>query len=159
MAVVEKRPRQAPPQRLERAMTRLTFGGGFHRYPIWSPDGQYAVFGSDTSGIFRTRADGAGQPQPLTQSTDFQYAASFSPEGKRLGYFESNNASVPPRMQLRTVPVEDSGGQLKAGKPERFLKTVHFIAPASVTWFPAKPGAASKLNQYFAQLFSRVGRK
>ena len=26
------------------AMTRLTFGGGTYRYPVWSPDGQYVVF-------------------------------------------------------------------------------------------------------------------
>ena len=70
------------------AMTRLTFGGGHYRYPIWSPDGQYVVFASVGKGIFQARADGAGQPQALTQSKATQIPWSFTPDGKRLAYFE-----------------------------------------------------------------------
>jgi serine/threonine-protein kinase len=101
------------------AMTRLTFGGGMYN-PIWSPDGRYIVIGSLAgTGMFWTRVDGAGQPQPLTQSKNFQIAMSFSPDGKRLAYSECDGANC----QIWTVPVEDSGDQLKAGKPEQFLKT------------------------------------
>jgi len=88
------------------AMTRLTFGGGSYSDPIWSPDGRYIVFGSLTGpGMFWTRADGAGQPQPLTQSKNEQIAVSFSLDGKRLAYLERAG-----RGQRR--PVE--GGKARA---------------------------------------------
>jgi hypothetical protein len=76
------------------------------------------VFSSVGSGIFQARADGARQPQPLTQSTTTQFPGSFTPDGKRLVYDE-----VAGGTQIWTVPLEDEGGQLKAGKPELFLKS------------------------------------
>jgi serine/threonine protein kinase len=107
-------------------MTRLTFGeGGEHLFgyvhPIWSPDGQYVVFGSYVSSMFWTRADGAAQPQQLTRKNN-QTPWSFSPNGKWLAYTESWNSGSS-GVQIWIVPVENSGGQLRAGKPEQFLKT------------------------------------
>jgi dipeptidyl aminopeptidase/acylaminoacyl peptidase/predicted Ser/Thr protein kinase len=102
------------------AMTRLTFGGWAYLYPIWSPDGQYVVFGRLAGGgIFQTRADGAGQPQALTQSKSVQAPSGFTRDGKRLAYMEQGGGKV----QIWTVPLEDQGGQLKAGNPEQFLKS------------------------------------
>jgi Tol biopolymer transport system component len=98
--------------------TKLTFGKGFYIEPVWSPDGRYIVFGSFSSGMFWTRADGAGQPQPLIHSKSIQGPLSFTPDGKRLAYFEDD-----PSSQIWTVPIEDTGGQWKAGTPERFLTT------------------------------------
>jgi eukaryotic-like serine/threonine-protein kinase len=100
------------------AMTRLTFGGGTNSYPVWSPDGQYVVFERYGKGIFQARADGAGQPQALTQSKTLQVPWSFAPGGKRLAYME-----VAGSPQIWTVPLEEQGGQLKAGKPEQFFKS------------------------------------
>jgi serine/threonine protein kinase/Tol biopolymer transport system component len=102
------------------AMTRLTFGGGIYVGPLWSPNGRYVVFGSGTGGMFWTPADGTGQPRTLTQSKNGN-PSSFSPDGKRLAYNEFNSESG--TIEIWTVPVEDSGGQLRAGKPEQFLKT------------------------------------
>jgi len=100
------------------AMTRLTFGGGNYRYPTWSPDSQFVVFSSSGKGIFQARADGASQPQTLTQSRTLQIPWSFTPDGKWLAYFEFKGNS-----QIWTVPLEEQGGQLKAGMPEPFLKS------------------------------------
>jgi len=100
------------------AMTRLTAGGGPYTQPVWSPDSRYLFFGSFTGGIFWTRADGAGEPRPLTETKNFEIPWSFAPDGKRLAYFEA--AGTP---QIWTVPLEESNGQLKAGKPEQFLKS------------------------------------
>jgi serine/threonine-protein kinase len=98
------------------AMTRLTFGGNLYFYPRWSPDGQYLVFASVGNGIFQARADGASQPHALTQGKALMYPWSFTPDGKRLAYFEVAGGG-----EIWTVPLEDQGGQLKAGKPEPFL--------------------------------------
>ena len=46
----------------------LDFRRRAYRYPTWSPDGQYVVFASFGKGIFQARADGASQPQALTES-------------------------------------------------------------------------------------------
>ena len=101
------------------AMTRLTFGGSFYLSPRWSPDGHHVVFSSLGNGIFQARADGASQPQALTQGKSNQIPWSFTPDGKRLAYYDSGAGN----NQLWTVPLEDQGGQLKAGTPEPFLKS------------------------------------
>ncbi len=103
---------------LERdAMTRLTSGGGYSGL-VWSPDGRYVILGSRSKGIYWTRADGAGQPQPLTQSNNSQTPWSFTPDGKWLAYHES--AGTGGRTQIWMLPLEAQDGQLKAGKPEQF---------------------------------------
>jgi Tol biopolymer transport system component/predicted Ser/Thr protein kinase len=99
------------------AMTKLTFGG-LYLQPSWSPDGRYVVFSAFGKGLYWTRSDGAGQPQPLTQSTNIQIPWSFTPDGRRLAYFEAAG-----NTQIWTLPLEEQGGQLKAGKPEQFLKS------------------------------------
>jgi serine/threonine-protein kinase len=104
---------------LERDVTtRLTFGGSVYRSPTWTPDGRYVVFASVGNGIFQARADGASQPQALVPSQTAQYPRSFTPDGKRLAYSENSGGGG----QLWTVALTEEGGQLKAGKPEPFLK-------------------------------------
>jgi len=100
-------------------MTRLTFGPAASTYPIWGPDGRYILFQAP-GGMFWTRSDGAGKPQPLTQSKNLQYPWSFTSDGKRLAFHE-----LTPENQddLWTVPVESDGAGLRAGKPEPFLQT------------------------------------
>ena len=124
-------------------MTRLTFGGALYRYPIWSPDGQYVVFASVGNGIFQARADGASQPQALTQSKTIQVPWSFTPDGKRLAYFDYGAGN----SQIWTVPLEDQGGQLKAGKPEQFLKS----------GFTDYAQAFSPDGRWLAYTFKRIG--
>jgi len=105
---------------LERdVMTRLTLGGGQYTSPAWSPDGHYVVFASVGNGIFQARADGASPPQALTHSQTRQTPGSFTPDGKRLAYFETLGGVA----QLWTVSLTEEGGHLKAGTAERLLKS------------------------------------
>ena len=67
-----------------------------------------------------TRADGAGKPQPLTRSKNFQIPWSFTPDGTRLAFLEVATATA---YDLWTVPPEREGAGLRAGKPEVFLQT------------------------------------
>ncbi len=100
------------------AMLKLTFGDGDFTHPAWSPDGRYVAF-SGSSGIFWTRADGAGKPQRLTESKSLQWPGSFSPNGKRLAFSGFGAGTV----DLLTVPIDSEGGGLRAGKPQGFLET------------------------------------
>jgi serine/threonine-protein kinase len=99
-------------------MTRLTFGGGSSVNPAWSRDGRYIVF-ERPGGMFWIRSDGAGQPQPLTQSKNRQVPFSFAPDGTRLAFFEFVTGGT----DLWTVPLEGDGSGMRAGKPEVFLQT------------------------------------
>jgi serine/threonine-protein kinase len=100
-------------------MTRLTFGSTPSTYPIWSPDSRFILYEAP-GGIFWTRSDGSGKPQPLTQSKNPQYPWSFTPDGKRLALNEVNPETG---FDLWTVALESDGAGLRAGKPEPFLQT------------------------------------
>src|SRR5579864_2979146 len=97
--------------------TRLTLGGTASIGPRWSPNGLYVVFASYGAGIFQVRADGGSPPQALVPAT-LRFPWSFTPDGKRLAFFEYVG-----KGQMWTVPLEDQDGQLKAGTPEPILKS------------------------------------
>jgi Tol biopolymer transport system component len=99
-------------------MTRLTFSGTALD-PVWSPDGRYIAFRTVDEGISMTRSDGSGKPQPLTQTKNTQYPWSFTPDGKRLAFIESNAGAY----LIWSVPLESDGAGLRAGKPEAFLQS------------------------------------
>ncbi len=95
------------------AMTRLNSGGGPAGL-VWSPDSRYVFFGSVRNGILWTRADGGSDPRPLTGTKSNQAPLSITSDGKRLAYSEYAG-----RAQIWTVPMEETNGQMKTGKPEQ----------------------------------------
>jgi serine/threonine-protein kinase len=82
-------------------------------HPVWTPDGRYIVYQAP-AGISYARADGGSEPEPLTESKEFQYPSAFSPDGKRLAFYQGG----PQGFDLWSMAVEHDGEGLKAGKPE-----------------------------------------
>jgi serine/threonine-protein kinase len=67
-----------------------------------------------------TRADGMGQPQVLTGSSNQQTPWSFTRDGRQLAFVDIDQATG---ADIWTVSVETVSSGLRAGKPEAFLRT------------------------------------
>jgi serine/threonine-protein kinase len=100
---------------------RMTSDGKANLMPIWSPDGRHILFASP-DGMSWTRADGAGKPQLLIRTKHSGVPWSFTPDGKRLAYFRLGD-HLDTSYDLWTVPLENDGAGLRAGKPEVLLQT------------------------------------
>jgi Tol biopolymer transport system component len=111
---------------LERdVMTRLTFTPGFSGWPVWAPDGKHIVFTSSRNNamanLYWVRADGTGEAVRLAEGKYRQTPLSFSPDGRRLAFTESNPET---KLDIWTLPLEEvESDHPKAGKPEPFLQT------------------------------------
>ncbi len=106
-------------------MTRLTFGPGSSSWPVWTPDGQRIAFALDregsTPGMYWVRADGTGQVERLTESTNGQIPSSFSPDGKFLAF---NELSPGTNWDIWILPFEgDERSGWKPGPPRVFLNS------------------------------------
>jgi Tol biopolymer transport system component len=73
----------------EQQLSQRTFTGRADR-PLWTPDGSQIVYrqrpslNSDTFGIWRTNADGSGEPQQLLSAESSLSPTSFSPDAMQL---------------------------------------------------------------------------
>jgi serine/threonine-protein kinase len=89
------------------------------------PDGKHLVFRSSPSpeqnGIAWIRADGAREPQRLLEGKILTIPTSFSPDGRRLAYFDLSPETA---GDIWTLPLDLSDPEHpKPGKPEPFLST------------------------------------
>jgi Tol biopolymer transport system component len=105
--------------------SRLTLTTHANFFSLWTPDSRHVVFRSISTAGFSIewlRADGAGEAQPLLESKNQVNPTSFSPDGRRLAYFENDD--------LWTLPLDTSDAEHpKPAKPEPFLRT-----PATETY-------------------------
>jgi serine/threonine-protein kinase len=102
--------------------SRVTFTG-HSNVPVWAPDGKHLAFQAigNAFGISWVRSDGAGDPQQLLQSPNILVPWSFSPDGRRLLYFEHSPETG---YDLWTLPLDITDpDHPKPGKPELFLRT------------------------------------
>jgi Tol biopolymer transport system component/predicted Ser/Thr protein kinase len=80
--------------------SRLSFGTGIDRDPVWTPDGTRVAFLSEGVGIFWRAADGTGQAERLLDSGKAQPEA-FTPDGARLVFAEQS-----PTWDLKVMSLE-----------------------------------------------------
>jgi Tol biopolymer transport system component len=69
--------------------TRLTFDPKSESDPIWSPDGNRIVFGSDRGGnsmMYLKNADGTGSEEPLFETKEDMFPTSWSRDGRFIAY-------------------------------------------------------------------------
>lgn len=67
---------------------QVTFGGGDHSYPRWTPDGRALIFSSNRSGQFEIFGQCLGQEDAiqLTRSTGDKKYPKLSPSGRKIAF-------------------------------------------------------------------------
>jgi serine/threonine-protein kinase len=89
-------------------------GEGFSS-PVWSPDGQRLFFrGLNPPGLYRARADGAGEPEMLLPAAASVQTGSTSPDGSVLAYVDRTPET---NQDIWVLPLAAEG------KPRPWLKT------------------------------------
>ncbi|MEE9231600.1 MAG: protein kinase, partial [Acidobacteriota bacterium] len=103
---------------LERdTLTRLGFEEGDYYGSVWSPDSQHLVFYVERPGdgtLYRMRADGSGETEPLLSGKNVMFPTSWSPDGQVLAYTEQNPTTG---LDIWVLPLEGER------KPVSYLRT------------------------------------
>ncbi|MEQ8330431.1 MAG: amidohydrolase family protein [Longimicrobiales bacterium] len=116
---------------------RLTTSDTWEFKPAWSPDGRwiaYVTWDMDGGHVWKTRADGSGQPQRLTGVEAFYTDLAFSPDGERIVGLRGNaflrqqtfSEFGGLRIPLDLVWLDADGGEVQVVSPARGLGAPHF---------------------------------
>ncbi len=145
------------------SMSQLTFTGDVNLHPVWSPDGKFIVFESSSPhgyGIGLIRADGSGPLQRLAENNGLMIPTSFTPDGRRLAYFQLN---APGRFEIWTAPFNASDpDHPELVKPKIFLSTSFYewnpIFSPDGRWI-AYTSSESGRNEIYVRPFPGPGGK
>lgn len=95
--------------------------------PVWSPDGDYVAFWSNT-GLTWSRWDGGGTVERLAAAGDSAVPFSFSPVGKWLAFHQNGPQTD---ADIWAAPVVRTGGVMRLGPPRALIRQVGMqTAPA-----------------------------
>lgn len=134
---------------------RLTSGDAWEFKPAWSPDGQwiaYVTWSMDGGGhVWKTRADGSGQPQRLTSVPAFYTDITFSPDGARIVGLRGNEFMRHQtfsefgglRIPLDLVWMPSGGGTVETIVPARGVGFPHFTAEPDRVYVYSNAGLIS----------------
>ncbi len=102
--------------------TRLTFDAALNRHPVWTPDGQHIVYGSDVPasdgefGIWWIRGDGSSQPEKLFGDRTPLQVFSISRDGRTMAFVRTGKERA---FEIWTLPLDlNDPEHPKPGKPE-----------------------------------------
>lgn len=110
---------------------RLTDADHVEHAPVWSPDGRYLAWvtwdDADGGNIYRTRADGRGEPERLTPVAAFFDKLAYSKDGTRL-------VAVRGSRMHRTRMLEDFGGHHPSSEMEYVWLPADGGDPVRIAW-------------------------
>jgi serine/threonine-protein kinase len=102
--------------------TRLTIDAALNRQPVWTPDGQHIVYGSDVPasdgefGIWWVREDGSSLPEKLFGERTPLHVFSISPDGRTLAFVRTAKDRA---FEIWTLPLDlGDPDHPKSGNPE-----------------------------------------
>jgi Tol biopolymer transport system component len=139
----------AKPRRLQPSSKQESFK------PAWSPDGQwiaYVTWSAEGLGhIWKTRADGSGDPQQLTKVSAFYTDITFSPDGRRIVGLRGNEYQRQQtfsefgglRIPLDLVWLPAEGGDVELIVPARGLGHPHFTTDPNRVFVYSNSGLIS----------------
>jgi serine/threonine-protein kinase len=136
--------------------TKLPTAGHVLLGPVWAPDGKHLVYGAEpgsNNGVMWIRADGGGEPQPLTRDDAHlgHVPASVSPDGRFVLFGTGKSA------QILTIDTTDPDHP-KAGATEPLPETsAPNISTGTISpdghWLAYASGASGTL-QVFVRPFA-----
>jgi serine/threonine-protein kinase len=103
-------------------LKRLTTSADAYNTAVLSPDGAFLVLGGRT-GMAWIAADRPDKPHPLTTTNTVQVPFSFTPDRRRLAYYELDPVTG---FDLYTIAVKTVADGIEFGSPEPFLQTPAF---------------------------------